>query len=207
MGLEIQPGFRGVVVCPLIESQSWEFISRTRPSTRRRTSRVNLPGETEFRKPDWGRGQEPACKHLLRAVPTHHRQPTPTQHAPPQTRCPPRPLRPPRDRSLVPPGMLNRPVREVAVISRTALPLIRRDEQIELTLRQPNQISVLHPTPPSLLGGGAFVASEQTAHRPRNALIQKDPHAVRRADSDRSRSWQAIWRVTDGKHSRNSSNV
>lgn len=85
--------------------------------------------------------------------------------------------------------------------------LIRRYEQIELTLRQPNQISVLHPTPPSLLGGGAFVASEQTAHRPRNALIQKDPHAVRRADSDRSRSWQAIWRVTDGKHSRNSSNV
>lgn len=32
-------------------------------------------------------------------------------------------------------------------------------------------------------------------------------HVLRRAVSDRSRSWQAIWRVTDGKHSRNSSNV
>ena len=38
-----------------------------------------------------------------------------------------------------------------------------------------------------------------------NLFVQD--HAVRRADSDRSRSWQAIWRVTDGKHSRNSSNV
>ena len=220
-----------------------------------------------------------------RPFPTHHRQLVPARHAPPQTRGPTRPLRPPRDRSQAPTGTPDRAVREVAVITRTALlrrrgverkaeflhhglssivadlqdrsgnlqldelalthtddgsdnfvlgskdpaqvvgrkdknrkaashqillipeVLIGRDEQIELTLRQPNQISILHPTPPSLLGGGALVASEQTAHRPRNTLIQKDPHAFRRADSDRSRSWQAIWRVTDGKHSRNSSNV
>ena len=57
---------------------------------------------------------------------------------------------------------------------------------------------------------GAFVTGQQLAHRPRHALVQQDVHVgvgASKADSERSRSLQAISRVTDGKHSRNSSKV
>jgi|GEM_PF-2469883 len=44
-------------------------------------------------------------------------------------------------------------------------------------------------------------------HRPRHTLIQEDVHAaaVSNADSDWSRMRRAVSRVTEGKHSRNSS--
>ena len=51
------------------------------------------------------------------------------------------------------------------------------------------------------------VRRKKYMHRPRHALVQQDSHAARRADSDRANIRQAISRVTDGKQSRNSSNV
>ncbi len=55
-----------------------------------------------------------------------------------------------------------------------------------------------------------FMARQEGVHRPRYAFVQENSHAevgVNNADSDRSSTRTTIGRVTDGKHSRNSSSV
>ena len=85
--------------------------------------------------------------------------------------------------------------------------LVGGDKQVELAIRQTEQVAVLDAAPTAFLGSSAFVANEQLVHRPRHALVQEDSHVASSTDSERSKSWRAIWRVTDGKHSRNSSRV
>jgi hypothetical protein len=50
---------------------------------------------------------------------------------------------------------------------------------------------------------------EKLAQGPRDALVEEDLHepAATIADLDLSRSWRAISRLTEGKHSRNSERV
>jgi hypothetical protein len=97
------------------------------------------------------------------------------------------------------------PISEVLLVADI---LIAGDEQVEFQLRLSNQVSILDRVPTALLGGGARVPEQQLVHRPRDALVQKDSHAVaNRADSERSNTPTAISRVTVGKHSRNSSSV
>src|ERR1017187_6786160 len=101
----------------------------------------------------------------------------------------------------------NLPASEILLVTNV---LVGRDEQVEFVFRQPEQIAVLDPAPAALLGGGTFMAGKKFAHRPGDAFVQKNFHSatgVSSADSELSRTRQAIARVTDGKHSRNSSRV
>lgn len=87
--------------------------------------------------------------------------------------------------------------------------LVGSDEQIELDFGLPEQIAVLDSSPALFLRSSAIMAGKKPAHRPRHALVQQDLHAAAAssADSERSRTWQAISRVTEGKHSMNSSRL
>lgn len=86
--------------------------------------------------------------------------------------------------------------------------LVGRDEPVELQFRQPKEVAVLDSAPTPFLRCGAGVIGEQLVHRPRHAFVQQDVHAgASSADSERSKTAQAMARVTDGKHSRNSSSV
>ena len=86
--------------------------------------------------------------------------------------------------------------------------LVGRDEQVEFRFRQPQEITVLDSAPAALRRRGSGVACEQPVHRPWHTFVQQDVHAgASSADSERSRTAQAIARVTDGKHSINSSSV
>src|SRR5881394_2659869 len=84
--------------------------------------------------------------------------------------------------------------------------LIGGDKEIELVNSQRQQCAVLCSSPPSSLNAGAIVSAEEMAHGPRDSFVQSDPHAgASSTASERSRTRHAISRVTDGKHSRNSS--
>src|SRR5213596_1239725 len=68
----------------------------------------------------------------------------------------------------------------------------------------------LESAPANPLWGLALVAGQDSAHRPRDALVQQDFHALAGASSaasERSRTRRAMSRVTEGKHSRKSSRV
>lgn len=97
------------------------------------------------------------------------------------------------------------PTLEVLLVANV---LIAGDEEVEFCLRFLNQFSVFYSMPTAFLGGSASMTHENFVHRPWDALVQKDSHAVaKRADSERSNTDTAISRVTVGKHSRNSSSV
>jgi hypothetical protein len=88
--------------------------------------------------------------------------------------------------------------------------LVRRDEQVELALGQPEQVAVPDAAPTALLRRRALATRKKSVHRPWYAFIQQNSHAAEErssADSELSRTRRAISRVTDGKHSRNSSSV
>ena len=85
--------------------------------------------------------------------------------------------------------------------------LVRGDEEVELAFSQTEQLTIFYAAPSALLRGGAFVTGQEFVHRPRNALVEKDVHVTDNEASERSRRRQAISRVTEGKHSRNSSSV
>jgi len=70
------------------------------------------------------------------------------------------------------------------------------------------EAAIFDAAPAVLLGSGTVVAGQQPVHRPRHTLIPQDSHAATgssKASSERSKIRRAISRVTDGKHSRNSS--
>jgi hypothetical protein len=95
--------------------------------------------------------------------------------------------------------------REILLVAQV---LIRCEEQIELAFSQFEQPSIFDSAPALLLRGATFVADEQPVHGPRHTLIEQNLHAdtgSSRADSEHSKIWHAIARVTDGKHSKNSS--
>jgi hypothetical protein len=70
------------------------------------------------------------------------------------------------------------------------------------------QLPICDSTPTPVLRSYALVARKNLIQRPGHALVQKNLHAgASRALSERSKTRQAISRVTDGKHSRNSSSV
>jgi hypothetical protein len=85
--------------------------------------------------------------------------------------------------------------------------LIRGDKKLKTFFGEAEQLSICNAAPATLLRCFAFVFNEQHVDGPGDALVQKNSHTVgdSKADSDRSKTRQAITRVTDGKHSRNSS--
>ena len=86
--------------------------------------------------------------------------------------------------------------------------LVGRDEKVELRFRQPEEVAALDFSPAPFLRRGAGVTGEQRVHWPRHVFVLQDVHAgASSADSERSKTAQAMARVTDGKHSRNSSSV
>ena len=88
--------------------------------------------------------------------------------------------------------------------------LIGRNEQVEAAFGQAQQVAILDASLAAFLGVDGIMANEEIVHWPRHALVQQDSHAgvgASKAVSDRSKTLQAISRVTNGKHSRNSSSV
>ena len=84
--------------------------------------------------------------------------------------------------------------------------LVRGNEDFEFAFSQAQQLAIFDAAPSALLGRSAFMADEESVHRPGNALVQQDFHAgINNADSDRSKIRRAISLVTEGKHSKNSS--
>jgi len=82
--------------------------------------------------------------------------------------------------------------------------------QFAFRFSQTQEIAVLDAAPTALLGRQAHMTRKYFVHGPRDAFILQDFHAaagVSRADSELSRTRQAMGRVTEGKHSRNSSKV
>jgi len=87
--------------------------------------------------------------------------------------------------------------------------LVRSNKNLELALGPAQEVSVFDSAPATLLHRTALMAWEEFVHRPGNTLVQQDLHAVagvNKADSDRSKTRRAISFVTEGKHSKNSSN-
>lgn len=85
--------------------------------------------------------------------------------------------------------------------------LVGRDKEIAFALDQPEELTVFDAAPPTLLRSGAIVANENLVHRPGHTLVEEDIHVATSDASERSRRRQAISRVTEGKHSMNSSSV
>lgn len=88
--------------------------------------------------------------------------------------------------------------------------LVGGEEQVKLRFGEAEQLPILDSAPPAPRHRHAFVTDKQLVDRPGDAFIQQDSHAeagVSNATSEHSRTRQAISRVTDGKHSRNSSSV
>jgi len=85
--------------------------------------------------------------------------------------------------------------------------LVRRDKQVIVFFGQAQQVPVFESAPAAPLRTGANMFREVPGQRPRNALVENDLHAANSAASDISSTWQAISRVTDGKHSRNCSRL
>lgn len=85
--------------------------------------------------------------------------------------------------------------------------LVRGDEEIVFLFGQTQKVAVFKPAPTATLRTRANVADKVFGQRPRDTLVEDNPHAARSAASESSRTWQAISLVTDGKHSRNSSRL
>jgi hypothetical protein len=85
--------------------------------------------------------------------------------------------------------------------------LIRRDEQIELSLSLLEEVSVFETAPTLALSRGALVPGKKLVERPGDTLVQQNPHGAEAntAFCESSSSLVAASRETDGKHSRNSS--
>jgi len=97
------------------------------------------------------------------------------------------------------------PIYEILLIADI---LVGRDKEIEFRFGKLQEVAVGNASSSPFLGGRAVVADQKFVHRPRNAFVEQDFHAAareRRAASERSRIFCVISRVTDGKHSRNSS--
>ena len=85
--------------------------------------------------------------------------------------------------------------------------LVGGNEEIEICLSPLQQLTVSNTTPALGLDGGTDVVSKQVPHWPRNTLIKKNSHAAEsKACSERSSTLQTDSRVSEGKHSRISSN-
>ena len=96
---------------------------------------------------------------------------------------------------------------EVLLITDT---LIGGEEEIELAFRQSQEFAVLDTFPTTIAYGYTLVASKTVTHGYRQAFVQQNAHPYdleSKAVSDRSKTLQAISRVTDGKQERNSSSV
>ena len=85
--------------------------------------------------------------------------------------------------------------------------LVGGHKEIELLLRELEQIPILETSPPAALRAGAGMDTKMFGQRPRNALVEDKSHAASRAASERSNTRQAKSLVTEGKHSINSSRV
>ena len=86
--------------------------------------------------------------------------------------------------------------------------LIGRNEKIELAAANCISAPFLITLPAAFLNAGTLMCGEQMPHGPRDALVQQDSHTgASSIASERSKTRRAISRLTDGKHSRNSSNV
>ena len=99
------------------------------------------------------------------------------------------------------------PSREILLIAHV---LIRRDEYVEFSFCTTKEVSILEASPAAPLRRLASMSGEELVHGPWNALVQKDFHDIagaNSANSDVSKTRRANSRVTDGKHSRNSSRV
>lgn len=88
--------------------------------------------------------------------------------------------------------------------------LVGREKEVEFGFGRCEESPVSLSGPPPLPDGRACVAAKSVVDRPRNALVEQDPHAGGTDNSaarDVSRTRRASSRETEGKHSRNSSSV
>jgi hypothetical protein len=88
--------------------------------------------------------------------------------------------------------------------------LVRGYEEVEFPFGKAKQIAIGNTAPPSPLRRLTLMIRKEFMQRPRDTFVEEDFQAAvgeTNAASDRSRTRRAISRVTDGKHSRNSSSV
>ena len=87
--------------------------------------------------------------------------------------------------------------------------LVGGDEEIEFRFSHAQKLAVAETSPAPVARRHAFMTDEQMAEWPRHALVQQDSHETEAmiTDSERSRSSQAIPRLTEGKYSTNSASV
>jgi len=88
--------------------------------------------------------------------------------------------------------------------------LIGSNEKVEPAFCQTEEFAVLDAFPTTIAYRYTFVAGKNVAHWYGQAFVQQDSHPYdldNKAISDRSKTRQAISRVTDGKQARNSSSV
>ena len=96
---------------------------------------------------------------------------------------------------------------EVLLIADT---LIGSDEKVELGFCQTQEFTVFDAFPTTIADRYALMAGKAITHWYGQAFVQQDSHPYdldSKAVSDRSKTRQAILRVTDGKQERNSSSV
>jgi len=95
-------------------------------------------------------------------------------------------------------------MRQILLVAKV---LVGSDKHTVFILRDPEQVAILETSPPAALRTSASVSTKMFGQRPRNALVENDPHAASRAASERSKTRHAMSLVTDGKHSMNSSRL